>query len=696
LKEYLTIFSQARLAVDASEPSVLAARVSQSPIREQLLAALDEWAQQTLLYGDEKLQARLLQIARLADPDPVRDQLRDPALWNQPRTVRVLADRLLANRKALAQLSPQMLLMLGGMLSATGGDVASWRRHAFALYPGDFMLCFGNAIELRFNRPAESAAWFRAALAVRPRNVSAWHGLALALQQEGDLPGYTAAIRKALDIDPRYSLGWNELGAALHAQKDLKGAIAACRKALDIDPQLATAWNNLGRAHSDQGKFQDALAAYRQALALEPRDGRTWFNLALALSEHEDQGEVAALRRELERDPKLVEAYRSVGVYLGHQGDYRRAEAAYRRALDLNPQDALNWVHLGALLHSQQKLPLAVATFEKALAVDVCCKEAWLYIGAIRLAQKNHPAAEAAYQNALVIDPQDATAWYTLGVLAYQQKKLPEAEAALRKAVAGKPDFVDARLGLASTLAGQGQFAEAADCYQHVLKTLPPQDQRRAYCQTELRKVQPLLALEKRLPEVLQGRPTSSREQLQLAHFCQVHKKRYLDAVRLYTAALIAAPLEDGTECQDHRYRYQAACAAALAAAGQGHGANKLTAGDRAKLRQQALAWLRADLQFCRQLLAAGAGPNSSSPVKLTNRQVVPNKLTLIQEICQRLQHWQTNADLAGLREEQALAKLPPEERKAWRQLWADARLLLEQASAAAKQQPGSATPAQP
>jgi hypothetical protein len=74
---------------------------------------------------------------------------------------------------------------------------------------------------------------------------------------------------------------------------------------------------------------------------------------------------------------------------------------------------------------------------------------------------------------------------------------------------------------------------------------------------------------------------------------------------------------------------------------------------ERSRLRRQALDWLRADLGAWRSLLAKDAGQNG--PV--AGRQ---------------LQHWQEDADLAGVRGPVALAKLPEAERGAWQQLWAD------------------------
>jgi hypothetical protein len=46
----------------------------------------------------------------------------------------------------------------------------------------------------------------------------------------------------------------------------------------------------------------------------------------------------------------------------------------------------------------------------------------------------------------------------------------------------------------------------------------------------------------------------------------------------------------------------------------------------------------------------------------------------------QTLPHWQTDSDLAGIRGQEALAKLPEGERADWQKLWADVEALRKQA----------------
>jgi hypothetical protein len=80
--------------------------------------------------------------------------------------------------------------------------------------------------------------------------------------------------------------------------------------------------------------------------------------------------------------------------------------------------------------------------------------------------------------------------------------------------------------------------------------------------------------------------------------------------------------------------------------------------------RRQALDWLRADLAAYAKLAES-------------------DKAATKQAVRQRLEHWQKDADLAGLRAPEALAKLPADEREACQQLWADVAALLQKVSAA-------------
>src|SRR5262249_50406066 len=107
--------------------------------------------------------------------------------------------------------------------------------------------------------------------------------------------------------------------------------------------------------------------------------------------------------------------------------------------------------------------------------------------------------------------------------------------------------------------------------------------------------------------------------------------------------------------------RYNAACMAARAGCGAGEDAARLSEQERARWRQQALDWLRADLKLMSE--------------ELEHR---PDQAVRILPVA--LPYWLKESALAGIPEEAGLARLPATERDAWRQLWADANALLMRA----------------
>src|SRR5262249_28261624 len=108
--------------------------------------------------------------------------------------------------------------------------------------------------------------------------------------------------------------------------------------------------------------------------------------------------------------------------------------------------------------------------------------------------------------------------------------------------------------------------------------------------------------------------------------------------------------------------RYAAACSAALAGCGQGKDAADLGDAERARWRRQALKWLRLDL---------AGGDKSLEGGKAQSRTLVRSKM----------EHWRNDDSFAGVRGNEALARIPAEERKEWERFWADVDALIRRAS---------------
>src|SRR5262249_13063962 len=85
-RDYADLFAETGIAREGDAPADVARRVADSPIKVQLLAALDDWA-----ASDRERRPWLMDCTRLADPDEQRDRLRDHRAWKNRETLKQLA-----------------------------------------------------------------------------------------------------------------------------------------------------------------------------------------------------------------------------------------------------------------------------------------------------------------------------------------------------------------------------------------------------------------------------------------------------------------------------------------------------------------------------------------------------------------------------------------------------------------------------
>jgi eukaryotic-like serine/threonine-protein kinase len=352
----------------------------------------------------------------------------------------------------------------------------------------------------------------------------------------------------------------------------------------------------------------------------------------------------------------------------------------YRAALALRPGTAAVHNNLGVALKERGRLDEAIAEYRKALAADPNLAPARVSLGGALKERGRSDEAIAEYRKAIAAEPDYAEGHYNLGNALLTHRVLEEAAAELRLAVKGFSKRVSLRPKLAMTYGAlgsvlflQGKFTEADEVLRHALRLFPAGDPVRKRAVSQLRRCQRMLALQEKLPAILNGRvePADLSERLALAELCQL-TGRYAAACALVAEALAADPRLANDLYSGERYH--AARAASLAGCGRGKDAGALDEAARARWRGQALKWLRDDLASLARQLA-----ERSPAVR------VP--------IVEALRRWER--ELGHVRGEAALAAFPEAERRAWRELWADAEALLLKAGGKRRTAPaGTGRPA--
>jgi serine/threonine protein kinase/Flp pilus assembly protein TadD len=558
------------------------------------------------------------------------------------------------------------LLLLGGCLCDLGSQKEDYQAAAVTftgciLKRPDHAQAYANrALAYRkLHRTEEAVADCQEALRLQPDSPAAHGNLGLALGDQGKWSEAEKEYREAVRLQPNDPLSHDNLGILLCGPLGRTAeAETEFREALRLQPNYPSAHHNLGVALRRQGKSAEAEKEYREALRLEshlPQDVfLTHKHLGIALS---DQGKWSEAEKEyreaLRRQPDDPETHEWLGIALNDHGKHAEAEKEHREALRLQPDfpDAHN--NLGIALADQGKLVEAEKEYREALRQrsDFLLAHDNLF-NVLGRQGKFGGEMEAEIREVLRLWPHNPLYRYNLGVLLSRQRKYAEAEAAYREALRLRPDYAEAHCNLGKLLLPQGRFAEALGALKRGHELGSKQPNWRHPSAEWVDQAEQLAAFDAKLPQILEGltQPSDAAECLGLAQICQVCKKRYATASRFYTEAF-AADLKLAADTRTP-HRYNAACAAALAGCGQGEDAAKLDDNERARLRRQALDWLRADL---------------AASSKLLEREPDKARAT-VQET---LRHWQQDTDFAGVRGD-LLGKLPEAERQAWRKLWAD------------------------
>jgi serine/threonine-protein kinase len=537
---------------------------------------------------------------------------------------------------------------------------------------------------------AKAADAYRRAIALGVEDPGVYRGLAeILLRRQGRADEAIPLFRKALALEPSSVRGRRLLADALIARGRLDEAAVETHKVLAQQPDHPRALFNLALFAERQGRRDDAIAAYKKALATQPDFPEALCNLGGLLVKADQTDEaIAAFRKAVEQQADHRKAHFNLGLALRIKGLQKEALASFRTAIRLGQDDADVHLEVGLVLQALKDCPGAVSAFRKVLARRKDDVEAQLNLGAVLMTtgkpdqaipllraglgqrprsaaghcnlgtalwqKKRFPQAQVHFERALDLNPGLHQARYNLGNIYWEQGMLDLAAACFRAVVSKLPDHAEAHCNLGLLSQQLGQFADAARYLRRGHKLGSSQSGWRYPSADWLRQAERLAELDARLPAILRGVawPARPRERLEWAFFCQVGKQYHAAAAGLFVAAFTANPAWADDLRAGNRFR--AACSAVLAGCGQGKDSAGCDDRERARWRQQGLAWLRADLTLWEKRWKKGTANEKAAAL-------------------QALRSWLGSKPLAGVRDAKAL---PKAERANWRKLWQDVERL--------------------
>jgi serine/threonine-protein kinase len=349
--QYEAAFRDCGLDLLAPDPTAAFAHLSEAAVREQALAALDNWLA-ILRTAPGHRRERLLEAARRIDPDPWHGRVREAQIRGDRRRLEELAAQPEVTSLAPAS---QLLLADGLRLSGALAIAVKILRAAQKQYPHDFWLNHHLALHLANDRPPryeEAIRYYTAANALRPGSPGLQVNLAFPFFQLGRLEEAADCYRHAIQLRPDYAAAHGNLGLALQRLGRLAEALTSYREVVRLRPTDARAHHQVAAVLYDSRRICEAEASYREVIRLQPSNAEAHTELGLTLRAQDRLEEAAVCHREaIRRKPNLPEAHFNLGQVLRDQGQPAAAVDAYREALRLRPSYPLARDRLTATLN---------------------------------------------------------------------------------------------------------------------------------------------------------------------------------------------------------------------------------------------------------------------------------------------------------------------------------------------------------
>ncbi len=406
---YAKVFQRIGIGNDI-EVDTAAMRVRESPLREELLMALDYAAFTEKTNVDDSKLRRLLAVGRTASPSPWQDRFRDPATWEDVSRLK----RLVKDASSAEPPPPShQMVMVGFLLSSRDHNQPAIEilQEAHLRDPSDFWVSLelGHVLS-RQKKNAEAIQYFRAAVALKPEHFVAWAQLGYAQLANSDADAAIVSLRRAIAIRPKYPTSWQILISALAASQRWDEALAAERDALSADSPIMKFDGTVGvlrlcraRSAASKQKWQMAAESYAQAIdGSYAINAEVWFEFAavcILAGDSTGYGEVCT--RMLERCEKdnfrrfLVA--RACTLARGTDQELARAAELGMPELDLHAATFWSLTQRGALLCRQKKHREAITVLEQSLRSNSRpedCIVTWGWLSRANLSLGEHDAAK--------------------------------------------------------------------------------------------------------------------------------------------------------------------------------------------------------------------------------------------------------------------------------------------------------------
>jgi serine/threonine-protein kinase len=435
---YARVFADCGIDVATLPVAEAAERIRTRRIRHELVRGLEFWSL-ARRYANSQAPPdwkQLLEIAKAADQDVWRSQVRDALKAEDQKALQALAASA-----DVRHLPPQTLVLLGRTLGDLGGQDQA---HALLCeaqrqYPADLWINDSLAVLCLNSQPPQyddAVRFYTVTVTLRPKNPYMVHQLGRAFRKKGSTAEAIATFSKAIELKPDYWESWSHRGEAYVKAGQVDKGIADYSKAIEVDSKNSAAWNERGVAYLGLHQYDNALSDLDKAIELNPNDASAWNNRGgVHIRLHQYDKALSDLDKAIELNPNDAHAWANRGgVHMGlHQ--YDKALSDVEKAIELNPNNSGAWNNRCAVHIYLRQYDEALADCNKAIEVDSKNPEGWINRGKTYEWLHQFDKAIADFTRAIELGPKNSIPWSSRGRAHVELGQYDKAIADLTRAI---------------------------------------------------------------------------------------------------------------------------------------------------------------------------------------------------------------------------------------------------------------------
>lgn len=189
----------------------------------------------------------------------------------------------------------------------------------------------------------------------------------------------------------------------------------------------------------------------------------------------EDHLEEAVRQMEsvLAEDPKILDAYVTLGNWYGKLHRPDDAIATFKRALVLKPDNEIAITNLARIYRARGQSQNAIEGYQAALKLDARNPQNWFQLATLYLDLGRVKDAEETFHQALEANPKMGAALNGLGVIALSRGDSAASEKLIRQGLELEPDLRTGKFNLARIHEARGDVQSALALYREELERYP-------------------------------------------------------------------------------------------------------------------------------------------------------------------------------------------------------------------------------